>query len=255
VNRLHGKVAFITGTAGAQGRAAAMAFSAARAVVVGADLDAEGAAETTKLVEATGGTLISTAPVDLSDPDSAARWIDDGVSEVGGIDVLYNNASSARTGSIKTTSLEDWSFVLRNEIGIVFYVTRAAWPVLENRGGGSIINIASVTAVRPSPNWLAHAAAKGGVVSMSQQLAAEGAAAGIRCNVISPGVIDTPRVRLVLGDALHQMRIPLGRMGQAQDIAQCALYLASDESSWVTGAHFIVDGGVSGTAGTGTAPI
>lgn len=247
MERLTGKTAFITGTAGGQGRAAALLFAAEGAHVVGCDIKADGAEETAELVRRSGGRITSSAPVDLSDPQAAGHWIDEGVRVAGGIDILYNNAAVARMGSIADTSLEDWEFTLRNELDIVFYVTRAAWPHLVAAGGGSIINTASVAAIRPSPNWLAHSTAKGAVLALSQQLAAQGAPHGIRCNAISPGGVDTPQSRELLAGAQKLPPIPLGRLGRPDDIAGCALYLASDESSWVTASNFILDGGVAGT--------
>jgi meso-butanediol dehydrogenase / (S,S)-butanediol dehydrogenase / diacetyl reductase len=128
-------------------------------------------------------------------------------------------------------------------------VTRAAWPHLVARGGGSVINTASSVAHRGSAGNLAHGAAKGAVVALTRHLAAEGAPHIIRCNSISPGAVETP----ALADMLAQMRaqgirplVPLGRIGQPEDIAYCALYLASDEASWLTAADFVVDGGVAG---------
>lgn len=247
MGRLDGKIAFITGTASGQGRAAALLFAAEGASVVGCDVDAAQATETARLVAERGAKMLSFAPVDLTDPDAARVWVERGVAEAGGIDVLYNNAALARMGSIDSTSVEDWRFTLEHEIDLVFYVTRAAWPHLVARGGGSVISTASVAAMRPSAHCLAHAAAKGAVIAFAQQLAAEAAPHGIRSNSISPGAIDTPQVRAVLGTLDRLPPIPLGRLGQPDDVAACALYLASDESRWVTAANFVVDGGVVGT--------
>lgn len=186
-------------------------------------------------------------PVDLNDADAAAAWIEAGVAAAGGIDVLYNNAAIARAGSIADLSVEDWRFTMAHEVDLLFHATRAAWPHLVARGGGSIINTASVVALRPSPGWLVHATAKGAVIAFSQALAADGAPHGIRSNAICPGMIDTPQLRSVLGSLADRPPIPLGRLGQAQDVAECAVYLAADESRWVTAANFILDGGVAGT--------
>lgn len=249
MGRLDGKIAFITGTAGGQGRAAALLFAGEGAYVVGCDVKEASAAETAEMVRARGGRMVSAAPVDLTDPVQVAHWLDRGLSAAGGIDILYNNAAAMRQGTVTSTSAEEWTFTLKHELDIVYTVTRAAWPHLVARGGGVILNTASSVAHRGSAGNLAHGAAKGAVVALTRHLAAEGLPHRIRCNSISPGAVETP----ALADMLAQLRaqglspsIPLGRIGQPEDIAYCALYLASDEASWVTAADFVVDGGVAG---------
>lgn len=249
--RLEGRIAFVTGTGGSHGRAAALLFAREGAEIVGVDVDERAAEETVALVHAAGGRMTSTAPVDLADPKAAAGWIAAGVDAAGGIDVLYNNAGAMRPGTITSTTFEDWSYTLRNELDLIFTVTAAAWPHLLARGGGSIINTASVVAHRATGGMIAHAAAKGGVLAITRQLAAEGAPHGIRCNSISPGMIETPATVAVLErfrrpDGTLPVPVPLGRLGTADDVAHLALYLASDESSWVTAVDYAVDGGVMG---------
>jgi NAD(P)-dependent dehydrogenase (short-subunit alcohol dehydrogenase family) len=250
--RLHGKVALITGTAGGQGRAAALLFAAEGATVVGTDVQADGAAETVELVRTAGGVMDSTHPLDLADEDGVRAWVDDAAARHGGIDVLYNNAGATRFSPIAETSYSDWSFVLRNELDIVFLVTKHAWPHLVARGGGSVLLVGSTAGITGSMTnpRIAHTATKGGVVAMTRQLAAEGAPHGIRANCLSPGMIRTPATE---GDLLapdSPMRtiaraIPLGRIGAPEEVARCALFLASDEASYVTGANLVVDGGWS----------
>lgn len=248
MGRLDRKIAFITGTGGAQGRAAALLFAAEGAHVVGCDVNQDANDETARLVAGEGGRMSAFAPVDLTDPAAAAAWVEEGVATAGGIDVLYNNAAAMRPGSVESTSLEDWRFTIAHELDLLFFVTRAAWPHLVARGGGSIITTSSVSALRPTPGWLAHASGKGAVLGFSQQLAAEGAAHGIRSNAISPGYIETPQVRELLKARGQQPPpVPLGRMGQPEDIAAAALFLASDDSRWITATNLIVDGGVAGT--------
>jgi meso-butanediol dehydrogenase / (S,S)-butanediol dehydrogenase / diacetyl reductase len=251
MGRLDGKVAFITGTGGGMGRAAAVLFAAEGAQVVGCGLDAAGSAETVAMVEAAGGRMSASTPVDLTDPAQAKAWIDEGAAQAGRFDVLYNNAAALRSGSVADMTAEDWDFTLRHELDIVFHATQAAWPHLQ-RNGGSVINIASVAGwrgVRSSPQF-AHGAAKAGVVGMTRHLAAEGAAHGIRVNSISPGAVITP-VNPALADPDSEMSkilrtlIPLGRPADPEEIARCALFLASDDSSYVTGADIIADGGLS----------
>ena len=250
--RLDGKVALITGTAGGQGRAAALLFAAEGATVVCTDVNADGAAETVGMVRAAGGSMDSTHPLDLADEDGVRAWVDGAAERHGGIDVLYNNAGATRFSPVAETSYADWSFVVRNELDIVFLATRAAWPHLVARGGGSVLLVGSTAGITGSMTnpRIAHTAAKGGVVAMTRQLAAEGAPHGIRANCVSPGMIRTPATQ---GDLLapdSPMRtiaraIPLGRIGTPEEVARCALFLASDEASYVTGANLVVDGGWS----------
>lgn len=250
--RLAGKVALITGTAGGQGRAAALLFAAEGATVVGTDLHVEGAAETTAMVRAAGGVMDSTHPIDLNDESAVHHWVASAAGSHGGIDIVYNNAGATRFSPIAETSYADWSFTLRNELDIVFLVTKHAWPHLIARGGGSILLVGSTAGITGSVTntRVAHTASKGGVVAMTKQLAAEGAPHRIRANCISPGMIRTPATENDLLASGHPMRtiaraIPLGRIGTPEEVARCALFLASDEASYVTGANLVVDGGWS----------
>jgi NAD(P)-dependent dehydrogenase (short-subunit alcohol dehydrogenase family) len=249
LGKLDNKIAFITGTATGQGRAAAQLFAREGALIVGCDLKVEEAAQTAEAVKRAGGTIFSTAPVDLGDPEAVNRWIADGVAAVGGIDILYNNAGAVRFGSIEDFSIEDWRFTVRNELDLVFFTSKAAWPHLKARGGGVIINIASTVTRRGAAavGGGAHMATKAGVIAFTKQLAAEGARYRIRANSISPGLVDTPATAHMksMADLLIKS-IPLGRWGQPDDIAYCALYLASDDASWVTAADFTIDGGMTG---------
>ncbi|MFM9694978.1 SDR family NAD(P)-dependent oxidoreductase [Streptomyces europaeiscabiei] len=252
MNRVAGKVALITGTAGGQGRAAALLFAAEGAVVIGTDLDPDGAAATVDLVQAAGGRMSSTHPLDLGDEDGVRAWVEDAATTHGGIDIVYNNAGATRFAPVAETSYADWTFTVRNELDIVFLVTKHAWPHLVARGGGAVLLVGSTAGISGSltNTRIAHTATKGGVVAMTRQLAAEGAAHGIRANCISPGMIRTPATEADLLAADHPMRdigrhIPLGRVGTPEEIARCALFLASDEASYVTGANLVVDGGWS----------
>jgi meso-butanediol dehydrogenase / (S,S)-butanediol dehydrogenase / diacetyl reductase len=250
--RLAGKVALITGTAGGQGAAAARVFAAEGATVVGCDLDAERAHAVAEEIVAAGGAMSADAPVDLSDPDAAAAWVNAGVSRAGGIDVLYNNASAPRVGPFDELTWEDWRFTQRNELDLIFTVTKAAWPHLVARGGGVIINTASVSAHRGATfiEQAAHGAAKGGVLAITRHLAASGARHGIRANSISPGLIITPQIEPFLdepGHPVHEMlhTHPLGRLGQPDDVARVALFLASEDAAYLNAVDIVVDGGQS----------
>jgi len=247
--RLEGKVALITGTAGGQGRAAALLFAADGAAVAGCDVNAGGAAETVELVRAAGGRMDSTHPLDLTDEDGVRAWVDAAAGRHGGIDILYNNAGATRFAPITATTFADWSFTIRNELDIVFVVTTHAWPRLVARSSGSIVLIGSTAGLTGSMTnmRIAHTASKGGVIAMTRQLAAEGAPQGIRANCVSPGMIRTPASDSTLLAAGHPMRdiarhIPLGRIGEPEEVARCALFLASDDASYVSGANLVVDG-------------
>ena len=249
MGRLEGKVALITGTAGGQGRAAALLFAREGASVVGCDLDAAGAAETLEMVRRQGGRMASMAPVDLSDEAQAKSWVDEAAAAYGGIDILYNNAATARLGPLDVLPVDAWRFTLRNDLDPVFLVTRAAWPHLVARGGGSIVNTASVMAGRADDMPMgAHGAAKAAVVALTVHMAVEGGPLGIRANAISPGLIATAATAAHLKDPFdgmhkHVRASPLGRVGQPEDVAPVALFLASDEAAYVTGANIVVDGG------------
>ncbi len=251
--RLDGKIALITGVGGGIGAIAARRFAAEGARVVGCDLDKDAAAATEDLVRSEGGEITVTGGVDLGDADAAREWVDAAVATYGGIDVLYDNASTQRFAPIEELSVADWDFTMRNELDLVFYTVKAAWPHLKAHGGGSIVNVGSIAATRGVEFMAqnAHSTAKGGVLALTLQLVVEGGPHGIRANVISPGLIETPNTAPMLADPPERMRrvvldrIPLGRHGRPDDVVNAAVFLASDESAWISGAHLVVDGGGS----------
>jgi NAD(P)-dependent dehydrogenase (short-subunit alcohol dehydrogenase family)/dienelactone hydrolase len=249
MGRLAGKVALITGTAGAQGRAAALTFAREGAKVVGCDMNVEGAARTLELVRAEGGEMTSMAPVDLSEEAQATAWVNEAAATYGGIDVLYNNAALGRIGPLAGMATASWHFTLKYELDILFFVTRAAWPHLVARGGGSIINTGSIIGSRGSDMPMAaHGTGKAGVIGLTAHMALEGGPVGIRANCISPGLIANDMFEPLLrdpNDNMHkQIRTsPLGRVGQPEDVAPLAVFLASDESAYITGVNIPVDGG------------
>ncbi len=251
--RLDGKIALITGIGGGIGVKAAHLFAAAGAKVVGCGREDDRVAETVEAIRAQGGTITAMAPVDLGDADAARQWVDEAVGVFGGIDILYNNASTQHFGSIEELTPQQWDFTIRNELNLVYYTTRAAWPHLKATGGGCIINTGSISALRGVEFMPqnAHGAAKGGVVSLTLQLVVEGGPHHIRANVICPGIIQTPNTGPLFDDPPQRFqsvvldRIPLGRPGEPEDVVNAAIFLASDEAAWISGANLVVDGGAS----------
>ncbi|MFD8219592.1 SDR family oxidoreductase [Streptomyces sp. NPDC059697] len=177
-------------------------FAAEGATVFGCDLDADAAAETVELVEKAGGVMRSLAPVDLSTEAGAREWIDAGIEALGGIDILYNNACALRNGPFATMPAEDWYFTIKNELDVPYFCTQAAWPHLIARGGGAVLDVASVAAVRGAPfmPMVPHGAAKGGVLAMNKHLCAAGAPHHIRVNTIAPGMTRTSATEPFLDD-------------------------------------------------------
>lgn len=251
--RLAGKVVLLTGIGGGMGRETALLFAREGAVVVGCDINPDSAAETVRIVEADGGAIESSAPVDLSDRGAIDEWVSETVARHGRIDVLYNNASLPRFAPFAETSNEDYLFTIQHELHLVWHACQAAWPHLAEVGG-AIVNIGSgagFQGVRSLPQ-AAHAAAKGAVLGLTRQLAAEGVAVGIRVNCVSPGVMATPPIQAMFekyGDkapvAPVLERTIDGKPGDPRAVAYAGLYLASDEAQWVTGSHLVVDGGAS----------
>jgi meso-butanediol dehydrogenase / (S,S)-butanediol dehydrogenase / diacetyl reductase len=248
MGRLDGRVAVITGTGGGQGRAAALLFAREGARVVGCDVKVEGARKTVEQVRGAGGEMSSVAPIDLAEPGGGEELIAHAVSTYGRVDILYNNAAAAMFVPIESLTPDSWSFTLRNELDLVYHACHFAWPHLI-ASHGAIVNIASGQGLRGNTRIpsSAHAAAKGGVIALTLQLAAEGVRHGIRANAISPGIVDTPAIESAMNDALRE-RIagsPMGRMARPEEIAHAALFLASDEASFITAANLSVDGGIT----------
>lgn len=251
MGRLDGKVTVITGTGSGIGRAAALRFAEQGARVVGCDLDEHSSLETVRLVKAQGGEMASLEPLDLGEEANVSELMSFAQETYGGFDVVYNNAAKAGFAFVRDMTPETWHFTIRNELDLVYYSCHHAWRHLVDRGGGSIINMASTAGmigIRGLPTF-AHAAAKGAVIALTKQLAAEGAEFGVRANSISPGSVETSTTAELMKDpafveAMMETHM-IKRFGQPEDVSHFALYLASDESSWVTGGNFVIDGGLT----------
>lgn len=239
--RLDGKVAIVTGAARGMGAAEAMLFTAEGAQVVLTDVnDDEGSA-----VAAGLGPSAFYVHHDVGDEESWSRVVDRVVSAHGRLDVLVNNAGLSRSGALEALELADFEAMVRvNQRGVLLGM-RAVTPAMRRGRAGSIINIASTAAVQGVPSLLAYTGTKFAVRGMTQVAAAELATDRIRVNVIHPGVIETPMHQQNSPERQTELlrAVPLGRFGQPADVAKMALFLASEDSSYITGADFVVDGG------------
>jgi NAD(P)-dependent dehydrogenase (short-subunit alcohol dehydrogenase family) len=248
MGRLDGKVAVITGAGGGMGREAALVFAAEGARVCVADVDADAAARTA----ADAGDAFA-VEVDVADPASVERMMRETAERFGGIDVLYNNAgiSPADDAGILETEPDAWDRVQAVNAKGVFLCCKHGIPHLLERGGGSVINVASFVALLgAATSQISYTASKGAVLAMTRELAVQFARRGIRCNALCPGPVETPLLLNIYGsdpDALERRRIhwPTGRLARPREIVNAALFLASDESSYVNGAIFTVDGGLT----------
>jgi len=249
--RLTNKIAIITGAGSGQGRAAALTFSREGAKIVVSDWKPELGEETVTLVQKAGGKAIFVR-TDVSESADVQNLIRTTVSTFGRIDILYNNAgvgfsSPLSMSDVINTPEADWDRVIAINLRSMYLTAKYGVPEMIKSGGGSIINTASIAALIGSGAAHAYTAAKGGMVALSRALAVEFGPKNIRVNCICPGAIDTPMIAPVVEPLKKSGRLfmtsPIRRLGTPEDIANCALFLASDESSFVTGATIVVDGG------------
>jgi NAD(P)-dependent dehydrogenase (short-subunit alcohol dehydrogenase family) len=250
MGRLDGKVCVITGAGGGMGRDASILFTEEGAKVCAADVNLAAAEETAALCASDSAFALG---VDVADEAQVTGMMAATADRFGGIDVLYNNAgiSPDDDASILDTSVEAWQRVQDVNTKGVFLCCKHGIPYLQQRGGGSVINVASFVAILgAATSQISYTASKGAVLSMSRELAVQFAREGIRVNALCPGPVETPLLLNIFGDnpaALERRRIhwPTGRLGKPREIVNGALFLASDESSYVNGSTFLVDGGLT----------
>jgi NAD(P)-dependent dehydrogenase (short-subunit alcohol dehydrogenase family) len=248
MGRLDGKVCVITGAGGGMGREAAIVFSEEGASVCAADVNLAAAEETAGMARDAFAHQ-----VDVADEASVIAMLDATAERYGGIDVLYNNAgiSPADDASVLDTSVEAWERVQAVNTRGVFLCCKHGIPHLQRRGGGSVINVASFVAILgAATSQISYTASKGAVLALSRELAVQFARENIRVNSLCPGPVETPLLLRIFGDdpaALERRRVhwPMGRLAKPREIVNGALFLASDESSYVNGSTFLVDGGLT----------
>jgi NAD(P)-dependent dehydrogenase (short-subunit alcohol dehydrogenase family) len=241
VERFQDRVVIVTGAASGIGRAMSEQFAAEGAKVVGADLDAATVPEAALGVE-----------VDVSRPEDVQRLADYTVETFGRVDVLCNNAGIGSTTDVLNCSPDEWDNVFAVNARGVFLGIRAVLPQMLAQGAGVIVNTASVAGLVGLPDRAAYCASKGAVVALTRQVAIQLAGTGVRCNCLCPGTVDSPWVGRLLADAedprAHRQQLvrrqPMGRLGTPDEVAHAALFLASDEASFITGTELVIDGGI-----------
>ena len=264
-DRLKGKVAIVTGAGSVgpgigNGKATAMLFAREGAKVLLVDYSLEAAEETRRLIDEEGGTAL-TFRADVSSSDDCGAMVEECIRAFGRVDVLHNNVGIEIPGGIEEISEDDWDRTLDVNLKSVFLTCRHAIPHMVRQGGGAIVNISSINGIRTLPALSgAYGASKAGMIALTREIAVEYAPKGIRANAILPGMMRTPFVEASLtnawgGDVEDMMRlrdsmVPIGKQGESWDVAHAALFLASDEAKYVTGATLVVDGALTSAVKT-----
>ena len=252
--KLAGKAALVTGAGGALGRAASQLFAAEGASVAVVDIDGGAAEETVRLINEAGGNALALV-ADVASADQIGNAVQRAAEELGGLNVVYNNAGVDSRGSVAEATESDWDRCFDVNVKGTFLTSRASVPFLRESEGAAIVNQASVAALVGVAGMAAYGAAKGALVALTRSMAVDLAPLGIRVNVLCPGTVHTPLIEpllmkrgggdIELGMKMTTAKYPIGRLGDPGDIAQAALFLASDDASFVTGSVFTVDGGMT----------
>jgi NAD(P)-dependent dehydrogenase (short-subunit alcohol dehydrogenase family) len=259
--RLRDKVAIVTGAGSAgpgwgNGKATSVLFAREGASVFAVDIDAAAADETRAIIEGEGGAC-AVHRADVTDEAAVEAMVAACLDAFGRIDILHNNVGGSAPGGAASMTKETWDRQMDHNLNHVFLACRHVLPVMERQGGGAIVNVASVSGIRWTGSWhIAYDAAKAALIRFSKVVALEYAKKGIRCNTVVPGQMHTPLVEARLardrtdGDvaaliASRDARVPMGKQGDAWDVAYAAVYLASDEAKYVTATEIVVDGGLT----------
>jgi NAD(P)-dependent dehydrogenase (short-subunit alcohol dehydrogenase family) len=251
MGRLDGKVALITGGASGMGMVASQLFASEGAKIVLTDVGDDAGEQVAERIRAEGGQA-TYVHADVSSESDAKAMVDKAVETYGGLTVLYNNAGVMLDddGSVHSTDESIWDKTLAINVKGVAHGCKYGIPAMIDSGGGSVINVASFVAwMGAATSQTAYTASKGAVLAMTREIAVEYARKNVRCNALCPGPIDTPLLAELLSDPQRRQRrfvhIPMGRLGRAEELANAALFLASDDSSYMTGTSLIVDGGIT----------
>ena len=241
------KVAIVTGGGSGIGEATSLRFSQEGAAVIVAVMRLRKAEAVAKQINEQGGHALA-IEVDVSIAESVATLVDRTVAEYGQLDVMFNNAGTLRPGTVIELDVDDWDLVMGVNVRSVYLGGKFAIPAMLNSGGGSIINTASISGLHGDGGAVAYAASKAAVINLTRAMSTDHAADGIRVNAICPGTIETPPVMRMMEDPvaleINMRAHAIGRLGRPEEIASAALWLASDESSFVSGEAIVVDGGL-----------
>ena len=250
--RLQGKVAIVTGAAAGIGRESTLLFAREGAKIAAVDLDDDGVRALVQEISAGGGEAFA-APADISRVEQAQQVVRAVLERFGRVDILFNNAGIVPHGKIHATTEAEWDRTMMVNVKSIYLLCHEVVPVFLRQGGGVILNTSSATALRSVPERAAYNASKGAVLALTRSMALDYVRDNIRVNCLCPGTIDTPSFRRRMAafpdpeEARRQFvaRQPMERLGTAEEVAQAALYLVSDEAQFVTGTAFSIDGGLA----------